>query len=72
MKVSVMFPARLVGMLCIAAILTLASGCQKETTEPADLKGDVPVMLKSGQANEFIVISKSEILPAGLDRKLSA
>ena len=67
-----MFPARLVGMLCIAAILTLASGCQKETTEPADLKGDVPVMLKSGQANEFIVISKSEILPAGLDRKLSA
>lgn len=49
-------------------------GCQEELLQPQPENLDEPEMigLKSAATSDFIVISKSETLPPGLEKKLSA
>ena len=63
--------AKSLGILSVTAILSLTTGCQKEQAENGIVSDDVPVMLKSGQATDYIVITKNETLPAGLEKKLA-
>jgi subtilisin family serine protease len=72
MKVLHLLSAKFIGILSVTAILALISGCRKESDEAGIISDTVPVMLKSGQATDFIVISKNEVLPAGLAKKLSS
>jgi hypothetical protein len=54
------------------ALLLFFAGCQNDLLLTENLEEPEPLMLKSGKTTDFMVITKSETLPRGLEKKLAA
>lgn len=65
---------RLSGMLTVIMVMTFFAGCQKDISEPGAslVTGDGSAAIISGDGTNYMVITKSETLPAGLESKLAA
>ncbi|WP_372949562.1 S8 family peptidase [Mariniphaga sp.] len=52
-------------------VLVFCFGCQQELLQTENVEESEPLMLKSGRITNFMVITKSETLPRGLEEKLA-
>lgn len=53
-------------------VLISCFGCQQELLPSENMEEPEPLMLKSGKTTDYMIIAKSEKLPPGLEKKLSA
>lgn len=65
---------KLSGMLTVILVMAFFAGCQKDINEPGAsyVTGDGSAAIISGDVTNYMVITKSETLPAGLESKLAA
>ncbi len=59
-------------LLSVILALGLISGCQKDLLQTEDIVEQDSPALKSAKKNNFMVITKSETLPSGIEKELSA
>jgi subtilisin family serine protease len=66
------FNSKVFYILLGLAVLIFCFGCQQELLQTENVEEPEPLMLKSGKTTDFMVITKSETLPRGLEKKLAA